>query len=222
MDTSATVPWIPPLSPSAWKTSFFAAVMRDMSPGMTTSSPSTKFCRLVKGGGSNRGCGLGYATGSPKGRRCLLKSVFRGTAGAAMAFSILDEGTFLRKGHNQTLRGIEPSDAMVTHHEARRRVLGEARPTWQAGKDRHKGDSSMRITITRSALAALVVTMGVFVYGGAKTVASLVSPGPLDAAEEARAAKPADDPRRMQIKALDEQIRSLREQYKSQTAPLEA
>jgi len=80
----------------------------------------------------------------------------------------------------------------------------------------------MRITITRSALAALVVTMGVFVYGGTKTVANLVSPGPLDAAQEARAAKPADDPRRMLIKALDEQIRSLREQFKSQTAPLEA
>src|SRR3989442_550239 len=85
----------------------------------------------------------------------------------------------------------------------------------------NEGDSPMRIAITRNALAALAVTMGV-AYGGAETIASLVNPRSLDAAQEVRAAKPVDDPRRTQIKTLEEQIRLLREQYKSQTAPLEA
>jgi hypothetical protein len=81
----------------------------------------------------------------------------------------------------------------------------------------------VRIGITRRALAAIVLTLGVLVCGGVKTMAKLVNPTPASASQAVPAGKPsADDPRKAQIKALGEQIRALREQYQSQTGPLEA
>jgi len=103
----------------------------------------------------------------------------------------------------------------------------------------------MRTGITRSALPALVVTMGVFAYCGAGTISMVLNPTPVNASTEVTGANPsartgasnakgpkqpadtpaakfADDPRKAQIKALDQQIQSLRDQFKSQAGPLEA
>src|SRR5207253_212927 len=68
------------------------------------------------------------------------------------------------------------------------------------------GGTPMR---NRMTMAALV--LGAIVCCGSATPAM-----PKESAEK-RAARPADTPERAQIKALDEQIRSLRAQYKSET-----
>src|SRR5467141_202766 len=67
---------------------------------------------------------------------------------------------------------------------------------------------------TRMTMAALV--LGAVVYCGSATIAMPKESG------DKPAAKSADTPERAQIRALDEKIRSLREQFKSQTEPLEA
>jgi len=81
----------------------------------------------------------------------------------------------------------------------------------------------MRIKMMLRALAATLLTLGILVCGGVNAMAKAVSPAPASASQAAPARKPsADDPRNAQIKALGEKIRSLREQFQSQTAPLEA
>jgi len=74
----------------------------------------------------------------------------------------------------------------------------------------------MRIGITRYAVAATVVALGVLVSGGIKTMANPAPPS-------AQAGKTSSsDPRQAQIKEIDEKIKALREQYQSQAGPLEA
>jgi hypothetical protein len=80
----------------------------------------------------------------------------------------------------------------------------------------------MRTGITRYTLAAMVLALGVLMSGGVKTMAN-PAPTPASASLSTTAGKPsANDPREAQIKAIDEKIRALREQYQSQAGPLEA
>jgi F0F1-type ATP synthase membrane subunit b/b' len=64
--------------------------------------------------------------------------------------------------------------------------------------------------------------LGIAVYCGAETIAKIAKPSPLYASTQLPGSKPTEDPRREQIKAIDDQIRSLREQFRSQTDPIEA
>src|SRR2546426_9844723 len=86
-----------------------------------------------------------------------------------------------------------------------------------------EGDTSMRIRITLRALAAIVLPLSILLCGGLNAMAKAASPAPAGASQAAPARKTsADDPRNSQIRAIVEKIRALREQFQSQTAPLEA
>ena len=78
----------------------------------------------------------------------------------------------------------------------------------------------MRNKIARGVLKAFVVTLGL--YSGGEMTVMLAHPTPVSASAEAPVAKHPEDSRKAQIKAIDEQIRTLREQYKAQADPLQA
>ena len=77
----------------------------------------------------------------------------------------------------------------------------------------------MRNKIARGVVKFVVLTLGL--YAGAEMAAILAHLTPVSASAEVPALKHADDPRKAQINAIDEQIRTLREQYKAQMDPLQ-
>ena len=82
------------------------------------------------------------------------------------------------------------------------------------------GDIQMRNKIMRGTLMVFVLTLGL--YSGAEITAMLAHRTPVSASAEVPGEKHPDDSRKAQIKAIDGQIRALREQYKAQMDPLQA
>jgi chromosome segregation ATPase len=78
----------------------------------------------------------------------------------------------------------------------------------------------MRNKIARGVLRLLVLTLGL--YTVVEMTAVLAHQTPVSASAEVPAATHPDNSRKAQIKAIDEQIRTLREQYKAQMDPLQA
>jgi hypothetical protein len=82
------------------------------------------------------------------------------------------------------------------------------------------GETQMRNKIARGVVKVVVLTLGL--YSGAEMTAMLAHRTPVSASAEVPAVKHPEDSRKAQIKAIDEQIRTLREQYKAQMDPLQA